>query len=405
MSILSTSLSRIKESPTIAITQKARLLKESGKEVIALASGEPDFDTPDNIKAAAIKAIKEGQTKYTAVDGTPELKKAIVNKFKKENNLSFDVDNITVGTGGKQVIYNCILATINPGDEVIIPAPYWVSYPDMVLLAGGTPKFVECDERSDFKISADQLDKMITTKTKWFILNSPGNPTGMCYSRSELTELAKVLKKHKHVNILTDDIYEHIIYQDKGSNDSKFVNILEIDNSLSDRTLVVNGVSKAYAMTGWRIGYAAGSKTLIKAIQKIQSQSTTNPSSISQAAAVEALNGDQSFINPRAIEFKKRRDFVVSALNNTKGLTCVNPQGAFYVFPNCKKLMNKKTSSGKVIKNDTDFATYLLEETGVAIVQGSAFGLEGYFRISYATSMQILEKAVAKIKSFCESLK
>jgi aspartate aminotransferase len=405
MSILSTSLSRIKESPTIAITQKARLLKESGKEVIALASGEPDFDTPDNIKAAAIKAIKEGQTKYTAVDGTPELKKAIVNKFKKENNLSFDVDNITVGTGGKQVIYNCILATINPGDEVIIPAPYWVSYPDMVLLAGGTPKFVECDERSDFKISADQLDKMITTKTKWFILNSPGNPTGMCYSRSELTELVKVLKKHKHVNILTDDIYEHIIYQDKGSNDSKFVNILEIDNSLSDRTLVVNGVSKAYAMTGWRIGYAAGSKTLIKAIQKIQSQSTTNPSSISQAAAVEALNGDQSFINPRAIEFKKRRDFVVSALNNTKGLTCVNPQGAFYVFPNCKKLMNKKTSSGKVIKNDTDFATYLLEETGVAIVQGSAFGLEGYFRISYATSMQILEKAVAKIKSFCESLK
>ncbi|NBQ46065.1 MAG: pyridoxal phosphate-dependent aminotransferase [Proteobacteria bacterium] len=405
MSILSTSLSRIKESPTIAITQKARLLKESGKEVIALASGEPDFDTPDNIKAAAIKAIKEGQTKYTAVDGTPELKKAIVNKFKKENNLSFDVDNITVGTGGKQVIYNCILATINPGDEVIIPAPYWVSYPDMVLLAGGTPKFVECDERSDFKISADQLDKMITAKTKWFILNSPGNPTGMCYSRSELTELVKVLKKHKHVNILTDDIYEHIIYQDKGSNDSKFVNILEIDNSLSDRTLVVNGVSKAYAMTGWRIGYAAGSKTLIKAIQKIQSQSTTNPSSISQAAAVEALNGDQSFINPRAIEFKKRRDFVVSSLNNTKGLTCVNPQGAFYVFPNCKKLMNKKTSSGKIIKNDTDFATYLLEETGVAIVQGSAFGLEGYFRISYATSMQILEKAVAKIKSFCESLK
>ena len=405
MSILSTSLSRIKESPTIAITQKARLLKESGKEVIALASGEPDFDTPDNIKAAAIKAIKEGQTKYTAVDGTPELKKAIVNKFKKENNLSFDVDNITVGTGGKQVIYNCILATINPGDEVIIPAPYWVSYPDMVLLAGGTPKFVECDEQSDFKISADQLDKMITNKTKWFILNSPGNPTGMCYSRSELTELAKVLKKHKHVNILTDDIYEHIIYQDKGSNDSKFVNILEIDNSLSDRTLVVNGVSKAYAMTGWRIGYAAGSKTLIKAIQKIQSQSTTNPSSISQAAAVEALNGDQSFINPRAIEFKKRRDFVVSALNNTKGLTCINPQGAFYVFPNCKKLMNKKTSSGKIIKNDTDFATYLLEETGVAIVQGSAFGLEGYFRISYATSMQILEKAVAKIKSFCESLK
>jgi aspartate aminotransferase len=400
MSILSTSLSRIKESPTIAITQKARLLKESGKEVIALASGEPDFDTPDNIKAAAIKAIKEGQTKYTAVDGTPELKKAIVNKFKRENNLSFDLENITVGTGGKQVIYNCILATINPGDEVIIPAPYWV------LLAGGTPKFVECDEQSDFKISAEQLEKLITSKTKWFILNSPGNPTGMCYSRSELTELVKVLKKHKHVNILTDDIYEHIIYHYvKSDNDPKFVNILEIDNSLKDRTIVINGVSKAYAMTGWRIGYAAGPKELIKAIQKIQSQSTTNPSSISQAAAVEALNGDQSFINTRALEFKKRRDFVVHALNNINGLTCVNPQGAFYVFPNCKKIMNKKTSSGKIIKNDTDFATYLLEETGVAIVQGSAFGLEGYFRISYATSMQILEKAVIKIKTFCESLK
>ena len=405
MSILSTSLSRIKESPTIAITQKARLLKESGKEIIALASGEPDFDTPNNIKEAAIKAIKEGQTKYTAVDGTPELKKAIANKFKRENNLSFDVDNITVGTGGKQVIYNCILATINSGDEVIIPAPYWVSYPDMVLLAGGIPKFVECDEQSDFKISADQLDKLITNKTKWFILNSPGNPTGMCYSRSELTELVKVLKKHKHVNILTDDIYEHILYQDKGENDSKFVNILEIDDSLKDKTLVVNGVSKAYAMTGWRIGYAAGPKELIKAIQKIQSQSTTNPSSVSQAAAVEALNGDQSFITPRALEFKKRRDFVVNALNNIKGLTCVNPQGAFYVFPNCKKLMNKKTTSGRIIKNDTDFATFLLEETGVAIVQGSAFGLEGYFRISYATSMQILEKAVIKIRSFCESLK
>ena len=357
-------------------------------------------------QAAAIKAIKEGQTKYTAVDGTPELKKAIVNKFKRENNLSFDVENITVGTGGKQVIYNCILATINPGDEVIIPAPYWVSYPDIVLLAGGTPKFVECDEQSDFKISAEQLEKLITNKTKWFILNSPANPTGMCYSRSELTELVKVLKKHKHVNILTDDIYEHIIYQDvKSANDPKFVNILEIDNALKDRTIVINGVSKAYAMTGWRIGYAAGPKELIKGIQKIQSQSTTNPSSISQAAAVEALNGDQSFINTRALEFKKRRDFVVHALNNINGLTCVNPQGAFYVFPNCKKTMNKKTSSGKIIKNDTDFATYLLEETGVAIVQGSAFGLEGYFRISYATSMQILEKAVIKIKSFCESLK
>jgi aspartate aminotransferase len=405
MSILSTSLSRIKESPTIAITQKARLLKESGREVIALASGEPDFDTPDNIKSAAIKAIRDGQTKYTTVDGTPELKKAVIKKFKRENNLNFDLDNITVGTGGKQVIYNSIIATINPGDEVIIPAPYWVSYPDIVLLAGGTPKFVECDEQSNFKISPEQLDKSITKNTKWFILNSPGNPTGMCYSRSELNELAAILKKYQHVNILSDDIYEHIYYQDKNKNDSKFISILEIENSLKDRTLIVNGVSKSYAMTGWRIGYGAGPKNLIKAIQKIQSQSTTNPSSISQAAAVEALNGDQSFINPRALEFKKRRDFVVNAFNNIKGLTCVNPQGAFYVFPNCKKLMFKKTLSGQIIKDDTDFATFLLEETGVAIVQGSAFGLEGYFRVSYATSMQILEKALLKIKSFCESLK
>jgi aspartate aminotransferase len=405
MSILSTSLSRIKESPTIAITQKARLLKESGREVIALASGEPDFDTPDNIKSAAIKAIRDGQTKYTTVDGTPELKKAVIKKFKRENNLNFDLDNITVGTGGKQVIYNSIIATINPGDEVIIPAPYWVSYPDIVLLAGGTPKFVECDEQSNFKISPEQLDKSITKNTKWFILNSPGNPTGMCYSRSELNELAEILKKYQHVNILSDDIYEHIYYQDKNKNDSKFISILEIENSLKDRTLIVNGVSKSYAMTGWRIGYGAGPKNLIKAIQKIQSQSTTNPSSISQAAAVEALNGDQSFINPRALEFKKRRDFVVNAFNNIKGLTCVNPQGAFYVFPNCKKLMFKKTLSGQIIKDDTDFATFLLEETGVAIVQGSAFGLEGYFRVSYATSMQILEKALLKIKSFCESLK
>ena len=405
MSILSTSLSRIKESPTIAITQKARLLKESGREVIALASGEPDFDTPDNIKSAAIKAIRDGQTKYTTVDGTPELKKAVIKKFKRENNLNFDLDNITVGTGGKQVIYNSIIATINPGDEVIIPAPYWVSYPDIVLLAGGTPKFVECDEQSNFKISPEQLDKSITKNTKWFILNSPGNPTGMCYSRSELNELVVILKKYQHVNILSDDIYEHIYYQDKNKNDSKFISILEIENSLKDRTLIVNGVSKSYAMTGWRIGYGAGPKNLIKAIQKIQSQSTTNPSSISQAAAVEALNGDQSFINPRALEFKKRRDFVVNAFNNIKGLTCVNPQGAFYVFPNCKKLMFKKTLSGQIIKDDTDFATFLLEETGVAIVQGSAFGLEGYFRVSYATSMQILEKALLKIKSFCESLK
>jgi len=405
MSILSSSLSRIKPSPTLATTQKASDLKESGKEIIALTVGEPDFDTPDNIKEAAIKAIKAGKTKYTTVDGTNELKKAIVMKFERENNLKFNIENISVGAGGKQVIYNCILATINPGDEVIIPSPYWVSYPDIVLLAGGTPIFVEGKEENNFKITADQLQQSITNKTKWFILNSPCNPTGMCYSRSELSALVTVLKNNKHVNILTDDIYEHIFYENpKGSNNSKFVNILEIEDSLRERTVIINGVSKSYAMTGWRIGYAAGPKEVIKGIQKIQSQSTTNPSSISQAAAVEALNGVQNFIKTRSLEFEKRRDFVVTGLNNIKGLSCLNPGGAFYVFPNCKKTMNKKTKYGKIIKDDTDFVNYLLEDTGVAVVQGSAFGAEGYFRVSYATSMELLEKALQKIKNFCETL-
>jgi len=405
MSILSTSLSRIKASPTVAITQKARELKEKGKEVITLSSGEPDFDTPDNIKQAAIKAINKGDTKYTAVDGTLDLKKAIVKKFKRENNLEFKTENITVGTGGKQVIYNTILATVNAGDEVIIPSPYWVSYPDIVLLAGGTPKFVECGENYNFKITGDLLEKAITKKTKWFILNSPGNPTGMCYSRSELLDIAKVLKKFSHVYILSDDIYEHIFYEvDNRSNDDRFINILEVAEELKNRTVIVNGVSKSYAMTGWRIGYGAASKEIIQAISKLQSQSTTNPSSISQAAAVEALLGKQSFIKERSSEFKKRRDYVVKELNSIKGLSCVNPKGAFYVFPSCKKTMGKKTVGEKIIKTDTDFVSNLLDQESVAVVQGSAFGLEGYFRISYATSMNELQRAISKIRKFCESL-
>jgi len=405
MSIVSTSLSRIKASPTVAITQKARELKEQGKEVITLSSGEPDFDTPDNIKQAAITAINNGDTKYTAVDGTLDLKKAIVQKFKRENNLEFKTENITVGTGGKQVIYNTILATVNAGDEVIIPTPYWVSYPDIVLLAGGIPKFVECGENYNFKINGDLLETAITKKTKWFILNSPGNPTGMCYSRSELLDIAKVLKKYSHVYILSDDIYEHIFYEvDIRSNDDKFINILEVAEELKNRTVIVNGVSKSYAMTGWRIGYGAASKEIIQAISKLQSQSTTNPSSISQAAAVEALLGKQSFIKERSSEFKKRRDYVVKELNSIKGLSCVNPKGAFYVFPSCKKTMGKKTVGGTIIKTDTDFVSNLLDQESVAVVQGSAFGLEGYFRISYATSMKELQRAISKIRKFCESL-
>ncbi len=398
MTILSSSLSRIKPSPTIAVTQKARELKASGVDVIALGAGEPDFDTPDNIKKAAIDAIKSGDTKYTAVDGTPTLKDAIINKFKKENGLNFIREEISVGAGGKQVIFNAILASINPGDEVLIPAPYWVSYPDIVLLAGGTPKIVLCDEKDEFKITKDRLKKSLTDKTKWIILNSPSNPTGSCYSKKELDEIATVLEEFPNVMIMSDDIYEHVIYDD-----FKFYTIAQ-NNKISKRTLTINGVSKSYAMTGWRIGYAAGPTDLIKAMAKIQSQSTTNPSSISQAAAVEALSGDQSFIEERAKAFKSRRDFVVKALNQISGIECLNPQGAFYVFPSCKKCIGKKHKELGEIKNDTDFVTKLLEKTGVAVVQGSAFGLEGFFRISYATSMENLEKAVKRISEFCSDL-
>ena len=399
MSIISNNLKRIKPSPTIAVTQKARELKASGKDIIGLGAGEPDFDTPDNIKQAAIQAIKDGDTKYTAVDGTPALKDAIIKKFKRENNLNYQIDQITVGAGGKHVIYNAMMATLNEGDEVVVPAPYWVSYPDMVLLAGGIPVILECNEKQGFKINPSELEKTITKKTKWIILNSPSNPTGACYSEKDIREIAKVLEKHPHVYILSDDIYEHVVYAG-----FKFFTIAQID-SLKDRVLTMNGVSKAYSMTGWRIGYAAGPKEIIKAIAKIQSQSTTNPSSISQAAAVEALNGTQDFIKQRAKSFQERRDYVVKTLNEIEGIECLNPDGAFYVFPSCKGLIGKKESNGNVIKKDTDFVQSLLENNDVAVVQGSAFGLEGFFRISYATSMENLKKAMEKISSFCKSLK
>ncbi len=394
MSIISNSLKRIKPSPTIAVTQKARELKAAGKDVIALGAGEPDFDTPDNIKKAAVKAIRNGDTKYTPVDGTFAIKNAVIKKFKRENKLNYTSDQITVGTGGKQVLYNAFVATLNKGDEVLIPAPFWVSYPDMVLLAGGKPKFIKCGEEDGFKLTPTKLKKAITKKTKWIILNSPSNPTGAAYTKKEIISLGKILLKNKNVFILSDDIYEHVKFDN-----FKFFTIAQI-KKLKDRTLTMNGVSKAYAMTGWRIGYAAGPKNIIAAIRKIQSQSTSNPSSISQAAAVEALNGSQSFIKKRAKSFSNRRNFVVNYLNSIPGITCLLPKGAFYVFPSCKGLIGEKTK----IKNDTDFVQKLLEKQNVAVVQGSAFGLDGYFRISYATSMQKLKVAMARIKLFCESL-
>ena len=398
MSIISDSLKRVKPSPTISVTQKVRELRAAGKDVIGLGAGEPDFDTPLNIKNAAIRAIKKGDTKYTAVDGTPALKKAIVNKFKRENKLNYSIDQITVGSGGKQVIYNAFMATLNKGDEVIIPAPFWVSYPDMVLLAGGKPKIIKCTEHENFKLTPKKLRKAITKKTKWLILNSPSNPTGAGYTKKEIKDLAKVLIRNKKIYILSDDIYEHIKYDN-----FNFFSIAQI-SKLKNRTLTMNGVSKSYAMTGWRIGYAAGPKDLIKAIGKIQSQSTSNPSSISQAAAVEALNGPQGFIKMRSKAFKERRDFVVKSLNAIDGIECLNPDGAFYVFPSCKGLMGKKDSNGKELKTDTDFVRSLLETSGIAVVQGSAFGLEGFFRISYATSMKNLKKALDKISIFCKGL-
>ncbi|MGE3628060.1 MAG: pyridoxal phosphate-dependent aminotransferase [Hyphomicrobiales bacterium] len=400
MGLISDALNRVKPSPTIAVSNKAAELKAAGHDVIGLGAGEPDFDTPDNIKQAAIDAINRGETKYTAVDGIPELKQAICRKFSRENGLTYTPKQVTVGTGGKQVLYNALIATLNPGDEVIIPAPYWVSYPDIVYLGGGEPVFVETRMEDGFKITPEALEKAITPKTKWFLFNSPSNPTGSAYTEKELKALTDVLLKHPNVWVLTDDMYEHLVYDG-----FKFTTPAQVEPKLYDRTLTMNGVSKAYAMTGWRIGFAAGPEPLIAAIRKVQSQSTSNPSSVSQWAAVEALDGPQDFIAPRAQAFKERRDLVVSMLNQAKGIHCPTPEGAFYVFPSCKGCIGKTTPKGKTIENDEDFVTALLEEEGVAVVQGAAFGLSPFFRISYATSTEALEEACRRIQRFCGNLK
>jgi aspartate aminotransferase len=400
MPFLSAALDRVKPSATIAVTDKARALKAAGRNVIGLGAGEPDFDTPDNIKEAAIKAIREGKTKYTDVGGIPELKEAVIGKFKRENELSYKPNQIIIGTGGKQVLYNALMATINPGDEVIIPAPYWVSYPEMVALAGGESVPVVCTAEHGFKLRAADLDKAITPKTKWIILCSPSNPTGSAYTRSELKALTDVLVKHPHVWVMTDDMYEHLVYDD-----FEFTTPAQIEPKLYDRTLTVNGVSKSYCMTGWRIGYAGGPAELIKAMQTIQSQSTSNPSSISQWASVEALNGPQDFIARNNKVFKERRDLVVSMLNQANGIECPRPEGAFYVYPSCAGTIGKTTVSGKKLATDEDFVTELLEVEGVAVVQGSAFGLGPAFRISYATKTGDLEDACKRIQRFCGNLR
>ena len=400
MSVLSTTLSRVKPSPTIAMTTKAQELKAAGRDVIGLSAGEPDFDTPQNIKDAAIAAINAGKTKYTAVDGIPELKQAICDKFRRENGLSYEPAQVTVGTGGKQVLYNAFMATLNAGDEVIIPAPYWVSYPDMVLLGGGTPVIVECSLENEFKLTAEQLEAAITPKTKWFLFNSPSNPSGAGYSWDELKALTDVLMRHPHVWVMTDDMYEHLVFDD-----FKFCTPAQVEPGLYDRTLTVNGVSKAYAMTGWRIGYAAGPEELIKGMRKVQSQSTSNPCSISQWAAVEALNGPQGYIEDNKALFQRRRDLVVGMLNDAKGVNCPTPEGAFYVYPDISACIGKTSAAGTLIDTDEAFATALLEETGVAVVFGSAFGLSPNFRISYATSDEALAKACTRIQQFCEGLR
>ncbi len=399
MSLESPALRRVKPSSTIAVSAQARALARAGRDIIALAAGEPDFDTPENVKEAAIRAIREGQTKYTDVDGTPELKAAIVAKFARENGLTYKTSQVNVSPGGKPVIYNAMVATLGPGDEVLIPTPYWVSYPDMVLLAGGEPKFIPTTAENGFLLQPEDLERAITPRTKWLLLNSPSNPSGAAYSREALKALAEVLLRHPHVWVLTDDMYEHLLYDG-----FKFATIAEVEPALYERTLTMNGVSKAYAMTGWRIGYAAGPEPLIKAMAKVMSQSTSNPSSVSQAAAVEALNGTQDFIPIRAKAFEERRDLVVSMLNQASGLRCPKPEGAFYVYPSCEGLLGKRAPSGKLIQNDTDFTTELLDAEGVAVVQGDAFGLSPFFRISYATSNAVLEDACRRIQRFCGSL-
>ncbi len=399
MSFLASRLSRIKPSPTIAVATKARELKAAGRDVIGLGAGEPDFDTPDHIKEAAKAAMDRGETRYTAVAGTPELRDAIVAKLKRDNGLDYTPDQITVGCGGKQTIYNALMATLDPGDEVIIPAPYWVSYPDITLLAEGTPVTVDCPAEANFKLLPEDLEAAITPKTKWLILNSPSNPTGAAYTRAELKALCDVLMRHDHVWVMTDDMYEHIVYDD-----FDFTTPAQVEPGLYDRTLTLNGVSKAYCMTGWRVGYAAGPVDLIKAMNKVQSQSTTHTASISQAAAVAALNGPHDFIARNNAVFKERRDLVVALLNQAEGLVCPMPEGAFYVYPSCAGVIGKKTPQGKTLETDGDFVTYLLESEGVAAVPGEAFGLSPHFRVSYATATDLLEEACKRIQRACAAL-
>ncbi|WP_136618020.1 MULTISPECIES: aminotransferase class I/II-fold pyridoxal phosphate-dependent enzyme [Mesorhizobium] len=399
MQLLSRRLGQVKPSPSMAMARIASEMKAAGNTVVNLAQGEPDFDTPQTIRDAAHRAIEAGQTRYTTVDGTPALKQAIQAKFARENGLSFTVDQISVGAGGKQVIFNAFLATIDPGDEVIIPAPYWVSYPDMVALCDGVPVVLAADERTQFKITPEQLEGGITARTKWVVLNSPSNPTGAVYTRKELLELGRVIKKHPHVLVVCDDIYEHLVYSGE-----TFSTLLSVDPSLSNQVLVVNGVSKSYAMTGWRIGYGAGPKFLIDAMATAQSQSTSNPSSVSQAAAVEALTGPQDFIPERNRVFRARRDAVIARLNQIAGLRCLCPDGAFYLYPFCGELMGKRTPDGEVLRTDADFVAYLLRSQGVAAVHGAAYGLSPYFRLSYATSMDVLDDACTRIAAACRDL-
>ena len=400
MTFLADSLKRIKPSATIAVTDKARALKAAGRNVIGLGAGEPDFDTPDNIKHAAIRAIERGESKYTNIDGIAELKAAIVRKFKRENGLDYKPSQITVGAGGKQVLYNAMMVTLNPGDEVIIPAPYWVSYPDIVLLAGATPVIVATTPEQGFKMRPDALEKAITPRTKWLIFNSPSNPTGAAYTRAEVKAITEVLTKHPHVWLLSDDMYEHLVYDD-----FEFASPAQVEPSLFERTLTLNGMSKAYCMTGWRLGYAGAPEFLIKAIATLQSQSTTNPNSIAQWAGVEALDGPQDFIAEHNKVFKERRDLCVSMLNQAKGLNCLKPEGAFYVYPICEGAIGKTAPSGKRIDSDEDFVTELLEAEGVAVVHGTAFGLGPAFRISYATRTADLEEACSRIQRFCGGLR
>ena len=397
---LSKNIEKIAPSATVAMTQLARELKNEGKDVISLSAGEPDFDTPNHIKSAAIDAINRGETKYTAVDGIDELKEAIVKKFKRDNDLNFSKENISVAPGGKPIIYNAMIATLNPGDEVIIPSPYWVSYPDIVKLAGGTPVIIETSIEDNFKITDTKLKQSITEHTKWIILNSPSNPTGEVYTQYELECLIDVLKQHPNIYILTDDIYEHLLYD----RSKKFITIGQLDDEINTRTLTMNGVSKAYSMTGWRIGYCGGPKTIIDAMRKLQGQSTSNPSSISQWAAVEALNGNQDFLKNWLESFEERRNKVFQMINSAKGLKCLKPKGAFYIYPSCEELIGKKTPEGKVINNDKDFAMNLLETKSIGVVHGEAFGLSPYFRISYATSIEKLETACNRIIEFCDEL-